>query len=273
MPSDGVADVGRADVGAPPGAGDGAAMAALAPPPRDDRSRLYLRARELEGRLYPDEIVARLPWMSASDPLASEWRIRADTAGRLVRYLDGLPRPLAVLEVGCGNGWLADRIAAIDGSRVIGMDASEPELAQARRVFGGRSNLDFVLGDITVASRPIDPPTVIVMASVAQYVADLAGLVAHLRTWLPPDGELHILETPFYAPGDVERARERSRRHYEALGVPGMAEIYRHHDRRVLDQFEPVLLYRPRSVLARVERRLLGWPRSPFPWLRIRAAQ
>lgn len=266
MPSDGSVLAGRSDAGA----GVGPSEAASAPMPAGEWSRSYLRARELEGRLYPDAIVAKLPWVPPSDPLSSEWRIRADSAMQLLRHLDGLPRPLVALEVGCGNGWLANQIAGIGGSRVLGIDANEPELAQARRVFGSRSNLEFVLADITVVTRPIDNPTVIVLASVVQYVADLAVLVRNLRAWLPPYGELHILDTPFYATVDLERARERSRRHYEALGVPEMAEIYRHHDMSVLDQFEPELLYRPRSMRARAERRLFGSHHSPFPWVRIR---
>ncbi|TAM62796.1 MAG: hypothetical protein EPN50_06430, partial [Chloroflexota bacterium] len=68
----------------------------------------YLRVRALEGRLYPDEAVSRLPQAPRSDPLAGEWRQRADSLGRLVAYLDRTPRPvgrpLILLEIGCGNG-------------------------------------------------------------------------------------------------------------------------------------------------------------------------
>jgi SAM-dependent methyltransferase len=230
----------------------------------------YLRARELEGRLYPDATVAMLPDVPASDPLAAEWRIRADSAARLVAHLERLPRPLGVLDVGCGNGWLADRIARIEGCRVVGVDANERELAQARRVFGSRRDLDFVLADITLATQRIGDPTVIVLASVAQYVRDLPELLRRLRTWLPPDGELHVLDTPFYASPDLPEAAERSRRHYADLGVPEMAAVYRHHEWRLLAEFAPDVLHRPDSLRARAARRI-GRPRSPFPWIRIRA--
>jgi len=52
----------------------------------------YLRARSAEGRLYPDDVVARLPLVPPSDPLAREWRMRADSATRLVGYLRRGPR-------------------------------------------------------------------------------------------------------------------------------------------------------------------------------------
>lgn len=231
-------------------------------------SAAYLRARGIEGRLYPDRVVATLPRVPRSDPLASEWRLRALTSARLLDHLARRPGPLTVLEVGCGNGWLANLVASIGGSHVIGIDVNEVELAQARRVFGERANLEFVLADITVAETPIGDPTVIVLASVAQYVADLAGLLRRLRGWLPANGELHILDTPFYLPGELEGARERSRRHYADLGVPEMSDVYRHHPWQVLDEFDPEVLYDPGSVRTRAARRL-GRPTSPFPWIMI----
>ena len=232
-------------------------------------SDAYLRVRELEGRRYPDAIVARLPDVPASDPLAREWRIRADSAVRLLGHLDRLPRPLGILDVGCGNGWLANLMAGVDGSRVVAVDANEAELAQARRVFGERTNLAFVLADIAVVGTPMSDPSVIVLASMAQYVADLAALLRRLRSWLPPDGELHIIDTPFYTADELADARERSRRHYADVGVPEMADIYRHHDWAVLDEFGPEVLHHPGSGRARASR-LLGRPTSPFPWIRIR---
>ena len=255
-----------------------AASPAAAPPAdRGDRggptvpwTEAYLRARQMEGRLYPDEVVARLPLAPAADPLRHEWLQRADSAARLVATLSGLPRPLVALEVGCGNGWLANRLAAIPGSDVTGLDVNVTELDQARRVFGDRPNLRFVEADALLAPPPAVRPNVIVLASVIQYVPDLAALVRRLEDWLAPGGEIHILDSPIYAPDDVPAARERTRRYYAELGVPEMAAVYRHHDWRALDGFRVDVLGRPETPLARLERRLLGRPRSPFPWLRIR---
>lgn len=230
----------------------------------------YLQVREREGRLYPDALVARLPDVPASDPLRREWRQRADSASRLVAHLGQLPLPLVVLEVGCGNGWLANRIAGIPGSEVVGLDANEMELGQARRVFGGRPNLRFVLGDVLVVSSPVERPNVIVLASVIQYVPDLPALIRRLEGWLVPSGEIHVLDSPLYRAEELPGARERTRRYYTALGVPAMAEAYRHHDRRAVDEFAADILYRPDALRRRIERRLLGRSRSPFPWIRVR---
>lgn len=232
----------------------------------------YLCVRALEGRLYPDEVVRRLPDAPRTDPLAHEWRQRADSARRLVAYLAGAPRPanapLAILEVGCGNGWLTGRLAEIPGSRVTGMDLNEAELEQARRVFGGGLNLCFVTGDVRSAPAPAERLNIIVLASVIQYLADLPGLIRRLADWLAPGGEIHILDSPLYEPSALAAAGERTRAYYAGLGVPLMADLYLHHAWSEFDGLPVEVLYDPVPP-GRIGR-LLARPRSPFPWLRIR---
>ncbi len=230
----------------------------------------YLRARELEGRLYSDSLVSSLPDVPAGHPLAAEWRLRADSARRLVRYLSRSTSPIRVVEVGCGNGWLAHRIAGIEGSQVAGLDGNRVELEQARRVFAGIPNLRFVLGDVATAACPLERPTAIVLASVIQYVPDLAALLERLMSWLSPAGEVHILDSPLYPPQEIEAARARSRRYYEQLGVPEMAGFYHHHAWSELEGVPFDVLYDPKGLGPRVASRFLRRPRSPFPWIRIR---
>ncbi len=230
----------------------------------------YLRARGLEGRLYPDELVARLPAVSDGHPLAGEWRARAESASRLLGYLRALGRPLAVLDAGCGNGWLASRIAEIPGTRVVGVDVNDTELGQATRVFAGRPELGFVRGNVLTMPPPPEPLDVVVLASVVQYVPDVPGLLRRLVPWLVVGGEIHVLDSPFYRAVDAAAARERTRRHYAGLGVPEMAEVYHHHRFDELAAFSPTFLYRPEAWTSRLGRRILGRPRSPFPWIRIR---
>jgi SAM-dependent methyltransferase len=232
----------------------------------------YLKARALEQRLYSDQVVARLPEIPDAHPLAAEWRLRSDSARRLARYLGRLPRPLRVVEVGCGNGWLARAIAGIDGSEVVGLDGNELELNQATRVFGSVPNLRFVLGDATVAACPLDRPTALILASFIQYLPDLGAMITRLLGWLEPGGELHILDSPLYKADEIAGARERSRRHYERLGAPEMADFYYHHAWAELDEFDADVLYRPDAAMPRLKRLLLRRPSAPFPWIRIRAA-
>ena len=235
-----------------------------------DWVRPYLEAREREGRLYPDSIVAALPHVPAGHPLAGEWQLRAGSARKLVEYLGLKPAPIRAIELGCGNGWLANAIARIPGSEVVGLDGNPVELEQARRVFGSVPNLRFVLDDVEKAGCPIDSPTTVVLASLIQYVPDLHALIERLLTWLPPGGEIHILDSPIYSAADVDEARARSRLYYERLGVPEMASLYHHHSWSELAGFELDVLYRPDTLGKRLAARLLRVRQTPFPWIRVR---
>ncbi len=255
---------------APDGGRDVGARATPDDAAATDWRAAYLLARSREGRLYPDAVVAQLPDVPASHPLRQEWRQRADSSRRLVRYLRGRSGPLRVLDLGCGNGWLAHLLAGIPGSDVTGIDTNEVELDQAARVFVA-PNLRFIWADISRMAAPPDRPDVVVMASAIQYVPDLASLVRRLRSWLPADGEVHLLDSPLYRPDELDGARERTRRHYADIGVPEMAAAYHHHVWQDLDPFPYRVLYRPDAFLPRAARRGFGRPRSPFPWIRIAA--
>jgi SAM-dependent methyltransferase len=233
-----------------------------------DWSASYLALRRREGRLYPDDAVALLPATRPGDPLAVEWRSRADSARRLVAHLARHDQR-RVLEVGCGNGWLANRIAGIRGSQVVGIDRNVVELEQARRVFRGRSNLRFVLADVVGDPPAIDEATAVVLASVIQYVEDLPGLLRRLRLWLAPGGEIHLLDSPLYRRDAIAAARARSERYYREMGAPEMARVYRHHAWDELDEFRPTVRYDPSSPVHRLERAIGLRSRALFPWLTI----
>jgi SAM-dependent methyltransferase len=238
----------------------------------NERGPAYLRARQREGRLFPDELVASLPHLPAAHPLAGEWAQRADSARRLGAHVQRQGRPLTVVDLGCGNGWLANRLAALPGTTVLGVDTNTVELEQARRVFVGRPNLTFTGADITDGCPPVAHADVVVLASVIQYVADLGTLVAGMRSALAVGGEIHILDSPLYEPGEVAAAADRTRRHYAGIGVPEMADHYHHHTWDELRGVPVDVLYSPAAWRARVERRVTRRPRSPFPWLRVPGA-
>lgn len=229
----------------------------------------YLRARHREGRLLTDAVVAGLPRVPDDHPLRREWRAREDSCARLVRYLRAIPRPLTLLEAGCGNGWLAARIAAITGVEVVGVDVNAVELDQARRVFGGLSNLTFRNADILADPPPVDGAGVVVLASVIQYAPDPASLVERLLDRSRATAEVHVLDSPVYDTAEVACARESTERHYAAIGVPEMARVYHHHTWDAFAGLPMDVLYRPGGPWRWVERHALRCARSPFPWLRF----
>lgn len=223
---------------------------------------IYLCVREKEGRLYADDVVRHLPFVPEDHPLRGEWHARAASCDRLVRYLARTPRHLNILDLGCGNGWLANRIASNVKGRVIGLDGNRAELSQAHRVFADRRDLSWIVTDIFCApfmNRFFD---IVVIASAIQYFADLTLLLQTLFPLLASDGEIHILDSPLYSAEELPAARERSRRYYEELGYPEMAFYYHHHTLAALAAHKPRWLYVPQ----RGDRRNRVQD-SPFPWV------
>lgn len=229
---------------------------------------LYLRLREKEGRLYPDDIVARLPLVPDGHRFSEEWRARAASASRLVRYLSSRPGPHSILDLGCGNGWLSNLLSKA-GHSVMGMDQNLHELKQATRVFPTNSHLSFSEADIF--SPPFIPGyfDMIILASVIQYFQDVTELVSVLSNYLRPQGEIHILDTPLYLDGEMDAAVLRSQRYYASLGFPEMTSHYFHHRASDLQVLHPKILYQPRAWVLRM-RHWVGHDDSPFPWILIK---
>jgi SAM-dependent methyltransferase len=229
----------------------------------------YRRARAAEGRLLDDALVASLPILPESHPLAGEWTLRGQTAGRLVAWLAGTPAPRTVLDLGCGTGWLTATLARVPGTRAIGVDLEGPELDQARRVFAAHEGVTFRAGDAaTIDVSPV-APDVIVLASVIQYLRDPAEVVTRLLRSCRPGGSLHVLDSPLYDPDEVPVAAARTADHFASVGVPELAGGYHHHTLASFASLQPeVVRARPARWLLSLRARL-GRPISPFPWLRF----
>jgi SAM-dependent methyltransferase len=230
-------------------------------------SDLYIRVRQKEGRLYPDDIVANLPSVPESDPLKKEWQVRAASLQRLTQYLNRLPRPIRILDLGCGNGWFSRHLSALRDVDVWGADRNLVELTQAARLFP-RPNLLFLSGDIFQSPFPAEAFDIILLTSVVQYFPDLGALVGQLRSLLRPQGAVHIIDSPFYEIAELPAAQERTKAYYASLGFPTMADHYFHHSYAELEPFSPTWHYRPDTVRAQLSK-LLGIATSPFPWLSI----
>ena len=230
-------------------------------------TELYLRVREKEGRLYPDVLVAQLPFVSNAHPLANEWRARMASAARLTRYLSRRSKPLSILDLGCGNGWFSNLLHR-SGHCVIGLDQNRFELKQAARVFSQQPGLAFVEADVFSAPFVTETFDVILLASVIQYVPDLTALLSVLLRYLKGQGEIHIIDSPLYSDSERDQAANRSLQYYAALGVPQMAEHYFHHRASDLRAFRPKTLYHVRPLILRLSQ-LLGRVDSPFPWIVI----
>ena len=230
-----------------------------------EASNAYERVRRNEQRLLDDHIVQGLPAAGGKTPYAAEWRVRERTMRRVLRIAG--TRPLSILEVGCGNGWLSAHLAAA-GHNVTGLDTGATELAQAARVFNDHP-VTWVHGDPWAEALSMHRFHLVLFAASIQYFPHLPTILDRCRELLHQDGEVLIVDSPFYTNTDAaHRARERSRVYYGSVGVPEMAAHYHHHTLQELAEATSgaaLTCIPPRGRLVAL---LNG--RYPFPIVRIR---
>jgi len=232
------------------------------------QEQLYLEVRNKEGRLYSDEIVETLPKLNSDHQLYDEWQIRKNSLQRIILYLKKKMAPLKILDLGCGNGWLANQLAENLKCRIYALDMNTIELEQGVRVFGKDPNLIFQYGNIfepDYSDREFD---IVLLASSVQYFPDMQKLIGRLLELLSSNGEIHIVDSPFYQSHAVSAARERTKRYYQKIGFPEMANHYFHHSLSDLNIFNLKLLYNPNFLVQRFLNKFSCY-NSPFPWIRV----
>jgi hypothetical protein len=77
----------------------------------------YLAVRQKEGRLYPDEVVGRLPDVPPEHPLHREWQIRKSSLLRLKRLLSDLTGFHPITRYDPGSFLQRIRRRWVDGNR------------------------------------------------------------------------------------------------------------------------------------------------------------
>lgn len=238
--------------------------------PDDPFEQRYLELRRREGRLYSDTQVRTLPQPPGALGASHEWRVRAESCRRLLRHLRARGGDGPLLELGCGNGWLAYRLASGLQREVCGVDVNRTELAQAARVFAAEPRLSFVAGDIFRLPLPAQRFDVVVVPACIQYFADPRALIARLLQLLRHDGELHILDSPFYADAaQAQASAARSLQYFSGLGHADLAQHYHQHTDAALDGIVLRRLFDPRRLSVRCLR-ALRWRQPHFPWLCVR---
>lgn len=233
-----------------------------------EKEQMYLSLRAKEGWLYPDDVVAHLPDIDQRDPHAPQWKIRNQSFDRLVQHISQNASGSPLLDLGCGNGWMAGGFARA-GFPVCAVDMNKFELRQAARVFGKATNIQWIYGNIFDNIFPHHYFGTIVLASSAQYFPDLRALLARLCLLLAEQGEIHIIDTQFYERRNQRDATERSERYYTGIGFPAFASEYYHHTYDELKDCHYEIQQR-RHPLMHVLKKLAGQSDSPFPWIIIR---
>jgi ubiquinone/menaquinone biosynthesis C-methylase UbiE len=235
-------------------------------PAAKDFENLYIATREKEHRVYTDEQVAFLPSIEIDHIHYHEWQVRNRSATRLFNYLQSKHKPLSILEVGCGNGWLAATLSLIKHSQVTGIDVNNKELSQAKRVFNKKENIHFLAGDIREDNFKNKKFDVVIFAASLQYFSSFEEIITAAQCYLNKNGEIHILDTMFYKEQDIHEAAKRSSSYYRSLGYEAMSGFYFHHSLNSLKRFNYKLLFDPAAIKNKLFRK-----KDPFPWIMITA--
>ncbi|NJM80464.1 MAG: class I SAM-dependent methyltransferase [Flavobacterium sp.] len=227
----------------------------------NDFSDKYIEIRTKENRILTDSEVEKLPYTTKSNPNHKEWRIRQQSSGMIFNYLKNKKESLQILDIGCGNGWFSHMLSQIENSKVIGLDINKIELEQASRVFN-KENLQFFYGDIFKITKFEKQFNIITLNACIQYFPNFKQLLDKLKSCLVSDGEIHIIDSPFYKNEEISNAKERTNTYYKTLGYPEMSNFYFHHSTDAISDFK--IRYQPSKNRFY---NFFNRNNSPFMWL------
>lgn len=231
-------------------------------PINNDFEKHYLETRRKESRVLLDNEVVLLPQTKKGYVLEKEWRLRKNTTQRFQSYLAQKNINL-ILDVGCGNGWFTNIIAKEkQDAFVLGIDVNVTELEQAARLFNSK-NIAFAYYDIFDENiQFINKFNLITLNASIQYFPIFEKLILRLKQFLTPNGEIHILDSPFYKNKEITQAKERTKEYYRSIGNEKLSEFYFHHNLKSLSDFETH--YKPVTGLRKY---LFSSNQSPFLWV------
>lgn len=189
--------------------------------------RDYETIRAAEGRGgNSDKYYRALPFKDLSGHHKADWRIRARSFNVLVnkvltRLQAPLERPLKVLDLGAGNGWLSNRLAA-QGDRVFAVDLLINDLDG----LGAWKNYEHTFtpmqaefNHLPIADHFAD--AVIFNASF-HYSENYAQTLKEALRVLSPKGSIVILDSPLYrrAESGQQMVQEREAQFKQKYGFP-----------------------------------------------------
>lgn len=199
------------------------------------KESLYLSVRMAEGRVLSDDELLLLPG-TRNSAFKEEWALRSASLDRLLKYLNKRTgKPLRILDIGCGNGWMSHKLSQA-GHYVTAMDLNMDELTQAERVFGSSEKLEWVYGNVLEPLFDGQNFNVVLFAASCQYFPNIALLTKAVAPLLRPGGAIHLFDSIFYLNKDITAARKRSQEYYSKLGFPEMSNYYFHHSSEALKQ-------------------------------------
>jgi len=201
-------------------------------PPRRRWARAYMRLRRAEGRGAGGEAeLLALPYVTAG-PLAGQWAVRARTFDAFTRRVVSplakeRARPLAVLDLGAGNGWLCARLARA-GHRCVALDLRVDDADGLAAGAPFRKHLPSMFGRVSSSFDALpfgDAPFDLVVFDASLHLAeDLPRVLAEAARVTARGGRVAILDSPFYARPAAGEAMSEEKRHDTARVFRDLAE-------------------------------------------------
>jgi SAM-dependent methyltransferase len=180
----------------------------------------YREIRLSEGRGSRDpEYYFALPFEDLSGKNAWQWQIRAKTYDCFARKV--LPemearvrRPIEILDIGAGNGWLSYRLAG-RGHRPVAVDLLDDEFdgLQATRHYAGRLEHPFPAMQAEMDRLPFADGQfdAAIFNAAFHYSEDYGRTIAEALHCLRKDADIVILDTPCYGRAESGEAMLRER--------------------------------------------------------------
>ena len=217
------------------------------PAPQVERHAPFIRAyetvRRAEGRAAKDAAYHRsLPFTPRSDAHHAIWRVRAQSYRTLLRRVvqplaRAAGKPLRVLDLGAGTGWLAYRLVEA-GHHAAAVDVLTNvwDGLGAWVHFGAEAGYTPVQASFDRLPFIEDECDLIVFNGALHYSADYEATLREALRVLQPHGRIVIMDSPLYrrASSGVRMVEQRNAQFRQDYGVEvdGLtAENFLTHDR------------------------------------------
>ena len=164
----------------------------------------YGAHRAAEGRGYSGEALLGLPYV-ARGRWAKQWSVRARSFDAFVARVviplrRATGRPLHVLDLGAGNGWLSYRLA-LAGDDCIAIDIREDDVDGLGAAAALQRHAPFACVPASFDALPVadGAADLAVFNAALHYATDLRATLHEAVRAVRAGGEIAILDSPFYA--------------------------------------------------------------------------
>jgi len=229
---------------------------------------LYQKVITKEKRNYSNDELRLLPFASNLNPHKAEWNLRTKSFLRFNEYLKTKNSSLNILDLGCGSGWFSAKLSSGSDHIFYCVDINLAALRTGAKIFTS-PQLKFIYADLFKVKFPRSSFDIIVLNSSLQFFPDITVLMRELLYLITQDGEIHIVDTPFYKQEELALVESKTASYYKSLGIPQMKGKHFHCNYSSLSILNHTLLYDPRSIKNKLLGIIFGKD-SNHPWIIIK---